>query len=258
MDADDQNFEKSTTKYIFKPIDSENKAKLLQGKDKASTQRATKSYIDQFNGFLAMNKLPNVDAIPVEDLDNILSDFYSSVRPQKKDDYSVQTLKCLRSGLNRYFRKMRGIDITTDNKFVKANEMFEAVKVNAKKEGRGVKKSTPPITPIDLERIAEYFCYDHVSKPDPRRLLQNMLFYIVYFFCRRGRENLYSMTQQTFKHVVEADGTEYFVQDIDEMDKNHGADDSQRTNEGCMYATNSKFTDKYELFFSKLKSVRNK
>ena len=106
-----------------------------------------------------------------------------SVKPQKKDDYSVQSLKCMRSGLNRYFRKQKGIDITNDSIFVKANEMFEAVKVNAKKQGRGVKKSYPPITQIDLERIAEFFLHDHVTNPNPKKLQQNIMFHIIYFFC---------------------------------------------------------------------------
>ena len=47
------------------------------------------------------------------------------------------------------------------------------------------------------------------------------------------------MTKQTFKLVCEPDGTEYYMQDIDEMDKNHGADDPNKTNQGRMYATNS-------------------
>ena len=108
-----------------------------------------------------------------------------------------------------------------------------------KKTGRGVKKSTPSITEIDLERIAEYFCYDHMSTPDAKRLQQNILFYIIYFFCRRGRENLYSMKKDTFKYVCEPDGTEYFIQNIDELDKNHGPDDTNPSNEGKMYATGS-------------------
>ena len=182
--------------------------------------------------------------LTVSELPDILMDFFTNLRKMDSKNYKLQSLKCIRAGINRYMKAEKGKDIISNENFVKANEMFEAVRVNAKKQGRGVKKSTPPITLIDLERIAEYFCYDHVTKPDPRHLQQNILFYIVYFFCRRGRENLYTMTKQTFKHVVEADGTEYFIQDIDEMDKNHGADDSQRTNEGRMYANNSKFSDK--------------
>ena len=239
MDAAEVSNELYANKYRFKLIDRDQKQKLLEGKDKQSTQRATKQYREQFRHFLLVKNLPKPEDIAPENLSEILFDFYSSVRPQKKDDYSVQTLKCLRSGLNRFFRKERGIDITNDM-FVKANEMFYAVKVNAKKQGRGVKRSTPPISEIDLERIAEYFCYDHVTKLDPKRLQQNILFYIVYFVCCRGRENLYEMTKSTFKLVTEVDGTQYYMQEIDEIIKNHTANDSERTNQGKMYATNSK------------------
>ena len=48
------------------------------------------------------------------------------------------------------------------------------------------------------------------------------------------------MTKSTYKHIVDPDGTEYFIQDIDEMDKNHGVEDFSKANEGKMYATNGK------------------
>ena len=118
---------------------------------------------------------------------------------------------------------------------MKPNEMFKAVTVHSKKQGKGVRKSYPPISAIDMERIAEYFNHDHVTVPDPRRLQKHMLFYIIYYFCRRGRENLYEMTQSTFKLIVENDGTEYVIQDVDEADKNHGPQDSTATNQGRMY-----------------------
>ena len=86
-----------------------------------------------------------------------------------------------------------------------------------------------------MEKISEYFNYDHMNNPDPKRLHRHMLFYIVYFFCRRGRENLYTMTQDTFKMITEPDGTQYIIQNIDEADKNHGPDDTTATNEGRMY-----------------------
>ena len=70
-----------------------------------------------------------------------------------------------------------------DENFIKTNEMLKAVCVESKKAGKGVKKSYLPISPVDLECIAEYFCYEHMVKPDPRHLQQNMIFYIIYFFC---------------------------------------------------------------------------
>ena len=75
----------------------------------------------------------------------------------------------------------------------------------------------------------------------PKRLQQTIIFYIIYFFCHRGRKNLHAMTKETFKVIVEPDGTEYVVQSIDEQDKNHTFQDTERTNEGRMYATNSKY-----------------
>ena len=48
------------------------------------------------------------------------------------------------------------------------------------------------------------------------------------------------MKIDTFKHIVQPDGTEYYLQFIDEVDKNHTADDQNRSNEGRMYATDSK------------------
>ena len=199
-----------------------------------------KSYVEQFKHFLLVQNLPKIEDITIEDLNDILFNFYSSIKPQKKTDYSVQTLKCFRSGLIRFFKKERGIDIATDPMFVKANEMFEAVKVNATKEGHGIKKSIPPISEINLERIADYFYHDHVTALDPKRLQQNMPFYIVYF-CQCGRQNLYSMKRDTFKLVVEADGTEYYIQDVNKIDKNHIVDDPNKTNQSHMLATNSKY-----------------
>ena len=108
-------------KYRFKNRSKEENNDILKGKDKLSTQRAT------------------------EDLDLILFDFYSSILLQKKDDYSVQTLKCIRAGLNRHFRTTRGIDITKDATSVKASKMFKAIQVDAKKKQLAVKRSYPPL-----------------------------------------------------------------------------------------------------------------
>ena len=59
---------------------------------------------------------------------------------------------------------------------------------------------------------------------NPKGLQQQVIFNIIYFFCRRGRENLYSMIQDTFKIIVELDGTEFIVHANDELDKNHGVE----------------------------------
>ena len=99
-----------------------------------------------------------------------------------------------------------------------------------------------------MERITEYFNHDHLNKPDPKRLQKHLVFYIIYYFCCRGRENLYEMTKDMFELVTEHDGTQYLKQAIDEADKNHGPQDSEMTNKGRMYGNEGEeFV--YYLFF---------
>ena len=173
---------KQLDRYLHRSDDD--KQKLLNEKDRKSTQLATEAYLKRFKNYLVLKNKPNINAITPVELNQILVDYYCSVQPRKKDGYCVQSMKCMRAGLNRYFRKNIGIDITKDAEFVRANEMFAAVCVQAKKKGLGVKHSYPPITSIDLERIAEYFHNDYMNNPDPRRLQQTVIFNTIYFFCR--------------------------------------------------------------------------
>ena len=108
-----------------------------------------------------------------------------------------------------------------------------------------MKRSYSPITEIDLERIAEYFAHDHMNDVNPKKLQQQVIFNIIYFFCRRGRENLYDMMQNTFTILTEPDGKQIVVQNIDEADKNHGPQDDTPTNEGRMYETGGKYIYPY-------------
>ena len=114
--------------------------------------------------------------------------------------------------------------------------------VECKKIGKAETKSTTVISDLDLERIAEYFNYDYMNKPEPRKLQQNVIFNVIYYFCCRGCENLYSMHQNMFKIIVEPDGTEYMVQAADELDKNHGIEDRKKNKQGRIYAKAGKYT----------------
>ena len=182
-------------------------------------------------------KVSWLDDITSDMLPNILLDFYTAVQPRKKDSDSVQTLKCIWAALNRFFCAERNLNIITDTRFVKTNEIFKGVLVEAKKTGHGVKKPTAKITEEDLFKIGQFFQHDHMNFPNPKLLQRNVIFYIIYFFCQHGCENLYTMTKDTFKVEVEpAEELEYIVQSIDELDKNHGINDTKPTNEGRMYA----------------------
>ena len=78
-----------------------------------------------------------------------------------------------------------------------SQSVFDGVEVQAKKEGKGIVRSTPHISLDDLALIGACFYVDHVSTPHPKKLQQAVLFYIMYFFCQRGQENLYHMKKNT-------------------------------------------------------------
>lgn len=114
--------------------------------------------------------------------------------------------------------------------------MFKAVATQLRKKGLGSTRSYPPIEPEDLAVVSEYFHHDIMNKPNPRTLQQNVLFNIIYFFCRRGRQNIHAFTQAHFEIGHDPDGTEFVFQAIDEQDKNHDIDVSDPAHEGRMYA----------------------
>ncbi len=62
----------------------------------------------------------------------------------------------------------------------------------------------------------------------------------MYFTCRKGCENLYDMTPETYKVYKDAAGLKYVTQEIDELDKNHQADSSEVANTAKMYETHGK------------------
>ena len=89
MDAPEQNKETFATKFRFKTLNTDKKQELLIGKDKASTQRATKSIIGQFLAYLELKHLPKVEDLDLNKLSQVLRDYHSSLQPQKKSEYSV-------------------------------------------------------------------------------------------------------------------------------------------------------------------------
>ena len=246
--------EQVTNNFLFTVKSNEEKQKLLEEKDKKNTQKSTKSALKQLREFLHFKKLPDVSDISDGELPNVLFEFYSSVRPRNSEKYATQSLKCIRAALNRHFRQERGLDIIKDLSFIRTNEMFKGVLVDARKTGKP-KRSTPKITQIDLERIGEYFNHDYMNNASPKKLQQNMIFFVLYFFCRRGRENLYEMTLDTFELLTEYDGTQYVKQSKEECDKNHGPDDGP-SNEGKMYEIPGNF--KICLFHPEIYKIKKK
>ena len=219
----------------FTAKSEQEKADILEGRNAKNTKRATKSNMKTFLDFLREKGLPDLEDMDVKQLANVLEDFYANLRRLDGEDYKLQSIKCIRAGINRWTKANRNIDIISDVRFSRANEMFKGVSKIARQTGKGSTKSYPVIAQEDLERIATYFLHDIMNEPDPKKLQRCVLFYIIYFFCRRGRENLYDMKTDTFAIGTDPDGRQFIYQAVDEMDKNHRYDNIEPANEGRIY-----------------------
>ena len=171
----------------------------------------------------------------MEDLPEILQNFYPNLRRVDGEDYKLQSIKCIRAGINRWTKANRNVEIISDVCFAKANEIFKGVSKMARENGKATTKSTPVMKQEDLERIATYFLHDIMNNPDPKKLQRCVLFYIIYFFCCYGHENLYEMQTNTFEIGTDPDGRQFIDQAIDKLDKNHRQDDSDPANQGRIY-----------------------
>ena len=104
------------------------------------------------------------------------------INPEKpnSDTCVNTTLRCIRAGVNR---------------FVKSKKLFQGMQKIGKK-GKGVIKHKAIIEAEDLQRLNDYFSrHMQLSSVIPKRFV---MFNIMFYKCRRARENFASMTVDTF------------------------------------------------------------
>ena len=235
----------------FDVVDDETKKTLLDNRKALNTNRATKQWISCLNEYLVERGLSKVDDMDLDQLPSVMGDFYFSARKKSINEDGVQeknksklklrhyknsSLKSGRAAMNRYFKGKFGIDIISNENFIKANEIFQAVTKQGKEEGRGEIQSKQAISDPDFSKLTSYFLDSMKGPPNPRKLQEILLFNIIYYCGRRGRENLRQMTKETFAVETDHDGREYIIQVVKECDKNHREDDLKESNEARIYA----------------------
>lgn len=234
MDAKPKNLKRKKT-VRFDTKTKVQKQNIMDGRKSPSTNKATKVWMKCLNDYLKEKELPDADTIDIEELPNVLSDFYTELRKaDSSGEYKTSTLKCIRAAINRHFKVTRSLDIISDPCFILSNEMFSGVAKKAKAEGRGETDSRPAIEE-DMKKISAYFTEHLNGPPNPQKLLEMALFSIIYYMCRRGRQNLRTMTKDTFKIDTDANGQKYIYQAVKEHDKNHRNEDMTSNNQARIY-----------------------
>ena len=147
-------------------VSNEEKQQLLDARQSLNTRNQTKSHLKILGDFLSENSKPKLYEITDADLPDILFDFYTGVHREDGDMYKLATIKCIRASINRHMKEKCNLDIIQDPHFIKANEMFRAITVESKHQGKAVTVSKRVIKSKDMHLLSEYFnnCYE--DNPD--------------------------------------------------------------------------------------------
>ncbi len=79
----------------FKQVSAEEKQKILIECKSESTQKKTVQCVKLLNEFLAETGQKQLDKLQNEELPDILENFYVSLQKKKKEEYKLQSLKCI-------------------------------------------------------------------------------------------------------------------------------------------------------------------
>ena len=219
----------------FANLNAVKQQELLDKRQSDKTRMATKSYVKLLEEYLEYKSMKQLEEITDTELPQVLFSFYTNVCKEDGEIYKLASIKCIRASLNRYFKEKRSIDVIQDPRFIQANEMFRAVIVETKCQGKAVTISKRVIKKADMEIIANHFNHNHQAEPDPKLLQRNVIFNILYFFVRRGRENLHMMKKNWFKISLDPENDTRFLEQVqDKLDKNHGPKDTNLMKAACM------------------------
>lgn len=188
---------KKKKKDRFLKSNQQRKDRIFDGRVAPNTKKATQTWLKCLNDYLQEKEVAeDLDAVSDEDLPNLLFDFYTDVQSTKNQTYKNTTLRCLQAGINRYIKEKRSIDIISDPRFLRSNEMFKGVQWEGKKLGKGAVKHKDIIESEDMEQLQDYF--SRYMTPDPTILQRFVMFNLMFYMCRRGRENFAELTKEMF------------------------------------------------------------
>ena len=169
-----------------------------------------------------------------KELDELLELFYVDVRKKDGELYKSSAFSLLRYGINKHLLDSKKLDIPNDPAFANSNKAYFSVCAKLKKEGLALKTHKECISSEDLDILYRGH-HNAFNVNTPIGLLQKCWFEVMFFLCRRGRENLRDMTVDSIAITLDNTGLEYAYQAKDELVKNHRKADDP-SSQGRMYA----------------------
>ena len=194
----------------FGNVTLEEERRIVDEKNAINANKAGKIALNTFLKYCNEKKI-NIDVkvIPLEELCGILSKFYLEARKEDGGYYKLSTLVATRHNLQREFQKIRNdVDLIRGEVFRRANVLFDAQLVQLKKLGLGKVDHKMPISKSDLALL--HYC--GVFSLDSPLTLQNKVFFdVMFYLCRRGRENLRNLKKNDFALRSNEQGERYII-----------------------------------------------
>ncbi|PFX12398.1 hypothetical protein AWC38_SpisGene23663 [Stylophora pistillata] len=148
----------------------------------------------------------SMENMTVGQLDTNLRRFYAEARNKSGESYSKSSLLGFRHSFERYLNApplSRGLKLSSDPRFKRSNEMLNAQIVRLKRQGKENVTHKPAIESEDLMKLR---ASPAIALSNPLTLLLNVVFHVILFFCRRGREGQRQLKKTSFKFEVDASG----------------------------------------------------
>jgi hypothetical protein len=165
-----------------------------------NTTKANKRAATALRDYLKENSQnTNFEALDANALAEVLGHFYLDARKVDGKHYKSSSLENVRHGLNRYLKDpphYKQFDIIKDTAFTNANANFKAAMAELKRLGLGATDHYPTISEEDRRKV---YTSVHTSPQTPLGLFNKVQFDLRLYFCRRGSENIYNFTKDTFQ-----------------------------------------------------------
>ena len=156
-----------------------------------------------------------------KDLNTTLRNFYGEVRNQEGKEYNHNSMRSIRSGINRHLQSHpheRAIDIIKDKDFNSANNIFDGYLKKCKAEGLDATEHKATLTDKDWKTLHDSKV---LSTATPTTLQNKVLTNLLTHFGRRGSEGLRQMKKNTFVLKTDENGKKYFETGYNELTKNY-------------------------------------
>ncbi|XP_078605624.1 uncharacterized protein LOC144878654 [Branchiostoma floridae x Branchiostoma japonicum] len=243
----------------FATLDGEQLDEIEGGRVEKTTEKSTRWGVKIFKAWLQERDHDTAfEQLPPEELAGLLRQFYGEVRKDDGTPYAKASYACLRAAIHRHLTGPPyhcKYNILKDKEFQAANNLYIGVLKQLKRDGKDTCKSYPPILASDLRKMFETKI---LSVDNPLALQRLVYFYLAYYLCRRGRENLRNFQKNDFVAHMDG-GKKYYTLKYNEHQKNHPghlSGDAQPTQRLYASPNNTRPcpVQVFELYCSKLKN----